>query len=86
MKRSEAIAILSDILYEASGHVAEEINPEWLLDNIEKRLNMLPPPLRTDAVTSTIVYCYYTNIEETHSMGLDTLDRNNSQLWEPEDE
>lgn len=43
MKRSEAIAILKDILYEASGHVAEEINPEWLLHNIEKRLEMLPP-------------------------------------------
>ena len=43
MKRSEAIKKLSWILSEASGHVAEEINPEWLLNRIELDLEMLPP-------------------------------------------
>lgn len=43
MKRSEAIELLRDILDEASGHLAEEVNPEWLLNRIEEKLGMLPP-------------------------------------------
>ena len=43
MKRSEAAELLRDILYEASGHLAEEVNPEWLLNRIEEKLGMLPP-------------------------------------------
>jgi hypothetical protein len=43
MKGSEAVELLRDILDEASGHIAEEINPEWLLKRIEEKLGMLPP-------------------------------------------
>ena len=43
MKRSEAVELLRDILNEASGHLAEEVNPEWLITRIEERLGMLPP-------------------------------------------
>jgi len=43
MKRSEAIELLKYILNEASGHLAEEVNPEWLLIRIEEDLRMLPP-------------------------------------------
>ncbi len=48
MRRSEAINIMSDILHEASGHLAEEINPRWLLSRIEESLGMLPPAIYSE--------------------------------------
>lgn len=43
MKRSEAEKLLQEILLEAQGHLAEEINVAWLLDKIEQDLGMQPP-------------------------------------------
>ena len=42
MKRSEALKQLEEILQEANGHLAEEINAEWLLGRIEQ-MGMQPP-------------------------------------------
>lgn len=43
MKRSEGIKLLQEILLEAQGHLAEEINVAWLLDKIEYDLGMQAP-------------------------------------------
>ncbi len=44
---------------------------------------MLPPPTKTDTVTSYLVYCYYPKVSGDDT---DQIDVVNSQLWEPEDE
>ena len=52
-------------------------------DAVSYCAGMLPPPTKTDTVTSYLVYCYY---PEVIGNATDQLDIANSQLWEPEDE
>lgn len=81
-----------DILYEALDNNTEIMNSCCHLGLSDQALGrviddlikagMLPPPLRTDAVTSSIVYCYYPEVEEIDIDG--TLDIAKSKLWEDE--
>lgn len=94
MKRSE---MLEKMVFSMELHAGND--PAWLdslpglkagaLDYANKILRdleeagMLPPPTKTDAVTSYLVYCYY---PEVTGNATDQLDITNSQLWEPEDD
>jgi hypothetical protein len=85
MKRSEILKVMQDAVNQY--HLLYSGNPDGYScnDHILKKLEkagMLPPPLRTDAVTSSIVYCYYPEVEEIEKDG--TLDIAKSKLWEDE--
>lgn len=91
MKRSEMLNHIKEDLLEKLKHrwLERGETDKWaeytanqLLDMIEG-FGMLPPPTKTDTVTSYLVYCYY---PEVTGNATDQLDITNSQLWEPEDE
>jgi hypothetical protein len=56
---------------------------ERMLEVFEK-LGMLPPPVKLDCVTSSLLYCYYPKVQEKEGSWGECLDRDNSQLWEEE--
>lgn len=59
---------------------------EHILDIIEDA-GMLPPPNKIEAVTDGLAYCYYTKVSESKDIdGWYYFDKDNSQLWEDEDE
>ncbi len=82
MKRSEALEEIRKILAMNGKDDGMGELEEALLHTVES-LGMLPPPTKTDTVTSYLVYCYY---PEVTGNATDQLDITNSQLWEPEDE
>jgi hypothetical protein len=58
---------------------------EELVVLIEKA-GMLPPPKVIEAVTESLAYCYYNKVSEFKDIdGWYYFDRDNSQLWEPEE-
>lgn len=85
MKRSEALTHIINVLRLTGNHYCDDDRDTQDAERILKRMElirMLPPPLRTDAVTSSIVYCYYPEVEEVEKDG--TLDIAKSKLWEDE--
>ena len=62
-----------------------EAQVERMLEVFEN-LGMLPPPKEIECVTDRLIYCYYKKVDEKKVNGRWRLDRDNSQLWEPEDE
>lgn len=97
MKRSEMVdAIKGDLarmdldflhgrnLDKIPYHVRVEMLTQYFLMFAE-RYGMLPPPTSLDCVTESLLYCYYPKIEEKEG-NWEVLDKNKSQLWEPEDE
>ena len=98
MKRREAILSLSEKLQKSQnlldGYKNGSINLKCLCDNLATRavdycaneLGMLPPPKEIECVTDRLIYCYYKKVDEKKVDGGWILDRDNSQLWEPEDE
>lgn len=88
MKRSEAVKLIHNII--SSELLTEE---EFNLNDCSRLLKaleqagMLPPPKAIEAVTESLAYCYYTKVSESKDIdGWYYFDRDNSQLWEPEDE
>jgi hypothetical protein len=90
MKRSEALEIVYaafeeclDIPTSSYLTMGGDACADHILKAMEKA-GMLPPPTRTDAVNSSIVYCYYPEVQPIEGDSWDTLDTKKSQLWEPE--
>jgi hypothetical protein len=83
MKRSKFI---TKVLKDFSNTVfTTKEQVEVALELFEK-LGMLPPPKEIECVTDHLIYCYYKKVDEKKVDGGWILDRDNSQLWEPEDE
>jgi hypothetical protein len=83
MKRSKFI---TKVLKDFSNTVfTTKEQVEVALELFEK-LGMLPPPKEIECVTDRLIYCYYKKVDEKKVDGGWILDRDNSQLWEPEDE
>jgi hypothetical protein len=95
MKRSEMLDHIKEDLLEKLKHrwLERKETDKWaeftanqLLDMIEG-FGMLPPPKVIEAVTESLAYCYYNKISEFKDIdGWYYFDRDNSQLWEPEDD
>ena len=83
MKRSTMIK--KALNYTLNTVCVNEEQVERMLTVFEK-LGMLPPPVKLDCVASSLLYCYYPKVQEKEGSWGEFLDRNNSQLWEPEDE
>ncbi len=83
MKRSKFI---TKVLKDFSNTVfTTKEQVEVALELFEK-LGMLPPPKEIECVTDRLIYCYYKKVDEKKVDGGWILDRDNSQLWESENE
>lgn len=86
MKRSEVLDEITFILDKEVGDLNFPSISEVILNKIEE-LGMLPPPDEIDAVTTNIVYAYYTDRVEASDEINKNYDRPNiSKLWEPENQ
>jgi hypothetical protein len=95
MKRSAAIERIYDLLncdgvlehsmpFEPVKLTEDHVRQiaKWIVEEVES-IGMLPPPLKTDVVTSKIVYCYYPE-DSMAEKGNSELDTKNSYLWDKE--
>ena len=83
MKRSTLIK--KALNHDLNTVCVNEAQVERMLEVFEK-LGMLPPPKQIECVTDHLMHCYYKKVDEKKVNGMWELDRDNSQLWEPEDE
>lgn len=87
MKRSEAVKNIINVLRLTGNHYCDDGRDEQDAERILKRIEligMLPPPVKLDCVTSSLLYCYYPKVQEKEGSWGECLDRDNSQLWEEE--
>lgn len=88
MKRSDMVSKIASVILnfnEPNSYVDRKkaLEIAEVILQVQEENGMLPPPKKTDVVTSYLVYCYY---PEVIGDATDQLDRVNSQLWGLEDE
>jgi hypothetical protein len=83
MKRSTMIK--KALNHDLNTVCVNEEQVEVMLKIFEK-LGILPPPKEIECVADYLMYCYYKRVDEKKVNGKWVLDRDNSQLWESEDE
>jgi hypothetical protein len=89
MKRSEMLSKIASVIINYN-EVDSVIKREKALEmaetilQVQEEAGMLPPPVKLDCVTSSLLYCYYPKVQEKEGSWGECLDRDNSQLWEEE--